>query len=122
MLEATLKGDIKSRRIRYFLNFFVLYDFLSNLTSNYCEHYITTHWGIRVRARNASIFKILDKLFSIQLINRLEPNGLLHEHQYNFHCNKPTIHNLTHLTNYICSALNNKKVLYWPFLRLRQGF
>ncbi len=35
-------------------NFFGLNNLLSNLTSNYCEHYMATHRGIRVKV--ATIF------------------------------------------------------------------
>jgi hypothetical protein len=44
-----LRKKTKSFRIRYFFQFFVLNNFLSKLTLNYCEHYMATPGGIRVK-------------------------------------------------------------------------
>ncbi len=68
------------------------------------------------------ISKILEKLIAIQLTNHLELNNLLYQHQYGFQRNKSTLHNLTHLTNYIYSALNDKKYCIGLFLDLRKAF
>jgi hypothetical protein len=70
----------------------------------------------------SSLSKILEKLISIQLTNHLELNNLLYEHQYGFQRNKSTLHNLTHLTNYIYKALNDKKYCIGLFLDLRKAF
>jgi hypothetical protein len=66
--------------------------------------------------------KILEKLITIQLTNHLELNNLLYQHQYGFQCNKSTLHNLTHLTNYIYSGLTDKKYCIGLFLDLRKAF
>jgi hypothetical protein len=68
------------------------------------------------------ISKILEKLIAIQLTNHLELNNLLYQHQYGFQRNKSTLHNLTHLTNYIYSALNDKKYCIGLFLDLCKAF
>ncbi len=69
-----------------------------------------------------SLSKILEKLIAIQLTNHLELNNLIYEHQYGSQRNKSTLHNLTHLTNYIYSALNDKKYCIGLFLDLRKSF
>jgi hypothetical protein len=61
----------------------------------------------------STLSKILEKHIAIQLTKHLELNNLLYEHQYGFQKNRSTEHNLTHLTNYIYSALNEKKILHW---------
>jgi hypothetical protein len=70
----------------------------------------------------SSLSKILEKLIAIQLTNHLELNNLLYEHQYGFQRNKSTLHNLTHLTNYIYSAINDKQYCIGLFLDLRKAF
>jgi hypothetical protein len=57
----------------------------------------------------SNLSKILEKHIAIQLTNHLELNNLLYEHQYGFQRHKSTEHNLTHLTNYVYRALNDKK-------------
>jgi methylaspartate ammonia-lyase len=47
---------------------------------------------------------------------------LQYEHQYGFQRNKSTQQNLTILTNYIYSALNDKKFCIGVFLDLRKAF
>jgi hypothetical protein len=69
-----------------------------------------------------SLSKVLEKLIAVQLTNHLELNNLLYEHQYGFQRNKSTLHNLTHLTNYIYRALNDKKYCIGLFLDLRKAF
>jgi hypothetical protein len=49
-------------------------------------------------------------------------NNLLYEHQYGFQKNRSTEHNLTHLTNYIFSAINDKKFCIGLFLDLKKAF
>jgi hypothetical protein len=70
----------------------------------------------------SSLSKILEKLIAVQLTNHLELNNLLYDHQYGFQRNKSTLHNLTHLTNYIYTALNDKKYCIGLFLDLRKAF
>jgi len=70
----------------------------------------------------SSISKILEKIVSVQLVNHLELNNLLYEHQYGFQPKKSTEHNLIHLTNHIYSALNDKKYCIGLFLDLKKAF
>ena len=70
----------------------------------------------------SSISKILEKFVANQLINHLEYNKLLYEHQYGFQHNKSTIHNLVHLTNFVSKELNEKKFVIGVFLDLKKAF
>ena len=55
-------------------------------------------------------------------MNHLEYNKLLYEHQYGFQRNKSTVHNLTHLTNFVSKELNDKKFVVGVFLDLKKAF
>jgi hypothetical protein len=66
--------------------------------------------------------KIIEKIISIQLVNHLELNKLLYEQQYGFQKNKSTENNLTHVTNFICNAWNEKNFCVGLFLDLRKAF
>jgi len=57
-----------------------------------------------------------------QLVNHLEDNNLIYAHQYGFQHNKSTQHNLIQLTNFINSALNEKKYAIGIFLDLKKAF
>ena len=70
----------------------------------------------------SSISKILEKFVSSQLVNHLEYNKLLYEHQYGFQRVKSTVHNLTHLTNFVSRELNEKKFVIGVFLDLKKAF
>ena len=70
----------------------------------------------------SSLSKVLEKIVSIQLVNHLELNNLLYEHQYGFQPKKSTEHNLIHLTNHILAALNEKKYCIGLFLDLKKAF
>jgi hypothetical protein len=70
----------------------------------------------------SSLSKILERMISIQLVNHLELNKLLYDHQYGFQKGKSTEHNLTHVTNYIFNALNDKNFCIGLFLDLRKAF
>jgi hypothetical protein len=70
----------------------------------------------------SSLSKVLEKIVFIQLCNHLELNNILYEHQYGFQKNKSTEHNLIQLTNYIYSALNEKKFCIGLFLDLEKAF
>jgi hypothetical protein len=61
-------------------------------------------------------------MVSIQLINHLELNNLLYHHQYGFQPKKTKEHNLTHLSNYIFNALNEKKYCIGLFLDFKKAF
>jgi hypothetical protein len=63
-------------------------------------------------------------MVSIQLVNHIELNHLLYEHQYGFQKNKSksTEYHLTHLSNYIYTALNEKKYCIGIFLDIKKTF
>ena len=63
----------------------------------------------------SAISKILEKFVANQLVNHLEYNKLLYEHQYGFQRGKSTVHNLTHLTNFVSKELIEKKICYRGF-------
>ena len=67
----------------------------------------------------SSISKILEKFIANQLLNHLEYNKLLYEHQYGFQRNKSTVHNLTHLINFVSKELNEDKFGIGVFLDLK---
>ena len=70
----------------------------------------------------SSISKILEKFVANQLVNHLEHNKLLYEHQDGFQRNKSTVHNLTHLTNFVSKELKEKKFVIGVFLDLKKAF
>ena len=67
----------------------------------------------------SSISKILEKFVANQLVNHLEYNKLIYEHQYGFQRGKSTAHNLTHLTNFVSKEQNEKKFVIGIFLDLK---
>ncbi len=52
----------------------------------------------------------------------LEDNELIYAHQYGFQHGKSTEHNLIQLTNFLHSALNDKKYALGIFLDLKKAF
>jgi hypothetical protein len=80
-----------------------------------CDNY-------RPIALQSSIAKILEKIVSISLINHLELNHLLYEHQYGFQRNKSTEQNLMQLVNFVSTALNEGKFCIGIFLDLKKAF
>ena len=70
----------------------------------------------------SSISKILEKFVANQLVNHLEHNKLLYEHQDGFQRNKSTVHNLTHLTNFVSKELKEKTFVIGVFLDLKKAF
>jgi hypothetical protein len=70
----------------------------------------------------SSLSKIFEKMVSVKLINHLELNNLLCQHQYCLQPNKSTAHILTHLSNYIFNTLNEKKFCIGVFLGLKKAF
>jgi hypothetical protein len=85
-----------------------------NGNSDLCDNY-------RLISLFSSLPKILEKHIAIQLINHLELNELLYEHQYGFRQHKSTEHELIHLTKYIYSALNYKSIVlvyFWTWKKL----
>jgi hypothetical protein len=55
-------------------------------------------------------------------VAHLEDNNLIYAHQYGFQHNKSTQHNLIQLTNFINTALNEKKYAIGIFLDLKKAF
>jgi hypothetical protein len=55
-------------------------------------------------------------------VAHLEDNNILYEHQYGFQHGKSTEHNLIQLTNFLNSALNEKKYAIGIFLDLKKAF
>ena len=70
----------------------------------------------------SSISKILEKIIANRLVNHLESNKLLYEHQYGFQQGKSTVHSMLQLTNYIAKQLNEKKYVVGVFLDLKKAF
>jgi hypothetical protein len=58
----------------------------------------------------STLSKLLEKIVCLQLVAHLEDNNILYEHQYGFQHGKSTEHNLIQLTNFLHSALNEKKI------------
>jgi hypothetical protein len=69
-----------------------------------------------------SFSKVLEKIVQISLVNHLEINHLLYDHQYGFSRGKSTEHNLLHLVNYVSSALNEGEYSVGIFLDLKKAF
>jgi len=70
----------------------------------------------------SSLSKILEKIVSVQLVNHLERNDLLYEHQYGFQRGKSTEHNLVQAFNYIGNAINENKYCIGVFFDLKKAF
>jgi hypothetical protein len=69
-----------------------------------------------------SFSKILEKIVQINLVNHLEINKLLFDHQYGFSKNKSTEHNLLHVINHISKSLNEGHYTMGGFLNLKKAF
>ncbi len=83
--------------------------------STLCDDY----WPI---ALVKSFSKILEKIVQINLVDHLEINKLLYEHQYGFLRNKSTEHNLLHVINHISNSLNDGNFTVGVFLDLKKAF
>jgi hypothetical protein len=64
----------------------------------------------------------LEKIIQISIINHLEINNLLYDHQYGFLRGKSTEHNLLHVVNHITQSLNEGKFSIGVFLDLKKAF
>ena len=69
-----------------------------------------------------NLSKILEKIVSIQLVNHLETNNILYEHQYGFQKNKSTEQNLIQAFNFIGNSLNENKYCIGVFFDLKKAF
>jgi hypothetical protein len=58
----------------------------------------------------------LEQLVCRQLVAHLEDNNLIYEHQNGFQHSESTQHNLIQITNFINTALNDKKYAIGIFL------
>jgi hypothetical protein len=70
----------------------------------------------------STLSKILEKMVSVQLVNHLDRNNIIYQHQYGFQRNKSTEHSLIHSLNYISSALNDNKYCLGVFFDLKKAF
>ena len=66
--------------------------------------------------------KILEKMVHTNLINHLELNKLLYEHQYGFLRGRSTEQNLLQVVNYISNSLNSGNFCIGIFLDLKKAF
>jgi hypothetical protein len=69
-----------------------------------------------------SFSKILEKIVQINLVNHIEINHLLYEHQYGFLRGKSTEHNLLYIFNHISKSLNDVNYTVGIFLDLKKAF
>jgi len=69
-----------------------------------------------------SISKILEKIVSKKLLNHLQTNNLIYNHQYGFLPKRSTEHNLMQVINYITTALNDGMYCLAVFIDLRKAF
>jgi Reverse transcriptase (RNA-dependent DNA polymerase) len=70
----------------------------------------------------SSISKILEKIVHVKLVNHLDLNNLLYDHQYGFLRGKSTEQTLLHVTDYIAKALNKGDYCIALFLDLKKAF
>jgi hypothetical protein len=70
----------------------------------------------------STLSKILEKIVSVQLVNHLDRNNIIYEHQYGFQRGKSTEHNLIHAFNFIGKALNENKYCVGVFFDLKKAF
>ena len=70
----------------------------------------------------SSLSKILEKMVSVKIVNHLDSNKILYEHQYGFQRNKSTEHNLIHAVNYIAQAFYGNKYCVGVFFDLKKAF
>jgi hypothetical protein len=70
----------------------------------------------------STLSKILEKMVSVQLVNHLDRNNIIYQHQYGFQRNKSTEHSLIHSLNFISNALNDNKYCIGVFFDLKKAF
>ena len=61
-------------------------------------------------------------MVSVKLVNHLELNKILYDHQYGFQRNKSTEHNLIQAVNFIGQASNENKYCVGVFFDLKKEF
>ena len=70
----------------------------------------------------STLSKVLEKMVSVQLVNHLDRNKIIYEHQYGFQRNKSTEHSIIHALNYIGKAFNNNEYCVGVFFDLKKAF
>jgi hypothetical protein len=70
----------------------------------------------------STLSKVLEKMVSVQLVNHLDRNKLLYEHQYGCQRNKSTEHSIVHALNFIGQAMNDNKYTIGVFFDLKKAF
>jgi hypothetical protein len=70
----------------------------------------------------SAISKILEKIVSVQLVNHLQDNNIIYDHQYGFQRHKSTEHNIIHAINFISTAFNENKYALGVFFDLKKAF
>ena len=70
----------------------------------------------------STLSKVLEKMVSVQLVNHLDRNKILYEHQYGFQRGKSTEHSIVHAINYIGQAMNDNKYTIGVFFDLKKAF
>jgi hypothetical protein len=61
-------------------------------------------------------------MICVQLVNHLDRNKILYEHQYGFQRNRSTEHSIVHALNYISNAMNENKYTIGVFFDLKKAF
>jgi hypothetical protein len=64
----------------------------------------------------------LEKVVSVQLVNHLDRNNIIYEHQFGFERGKSTEHNLIHAVNFIGNSMNENKYCIGVFFDLKKAF
>jgi hypothetical protein len=70
----------------------------------------------------STLSKILEKMVSVKLVNHLDRNKILYEHQYGFQRQKSTEHSIVHALNFINRAMNENKYSVGVFFDLKKAF
>jgi len=70
----------------------------------------------------STLSKILEKMVSVKLVNHLDRNNILYDHQYGFQRNKSTEHSIIHALNHISKAMNENKYSIGVFFDLKKAF
>ena len=66
--------------------------------------------------------KILEKIIHIQLVNYLDDNNIIYNHQYGFMSKRSTVHPLIHFINKLGMARNEKLISIGVFCDVARGF
>jgi hypothetical protein len=57
----------------------------------------------------STLSKVLEKMVSVKLVNHLDRNKILYNHQYGFQRQKSTEHSILHALNFINKEMNENK-------------